>query len=68
MRVGLTGARNAMFAIPVAVLTLFLSGPAGASTTTLGNVGAPTGTPPGDRIAVDVKPSTAPGAPRAPRS
>jgi uncharacterized protein YraI len=63
MRVGLTGARNAVFAIPVAVLTLLLSGPAGASTTTPGNVGAQTGTPPGDRIVVDVKTVNGSGCP-----
>jgi hypothetical protein len=63
MRVGLTGVRNAMVAVPVAVLTLILSGPACAHATTLGNVSSPTSAPPGDRITVDVKTVNGSGCP-----
>jgi Domain of unknown function (DUF4360) len=63
MRVGLTGVRNAMLAVPVAVVTLVLSGPACANATALGKVSSPTSTPPGDRIVVDVKTVNGSGCP-----
>jgi Domain of unknown function (DUF4360) len=63
MRVGLTGARNAMFAVFVAALTLVLSGPAGARAPSPENVDAPTMTPRRERITIDVKTVNGSGCP-----